>query len=91
MIAAEVTTTLVRPVETMLVFLGPIEFAGFDGPDTPAEGIALFEKYDSINPMTVGSSGHDPELPVALLLHRDGSAPTSGSVRSRSPRPRTRG
>ncbi len=72
--AAEVTTTLVRPVETLLVFPSPIEFGGFDGPETPAEGIALFEKYETIYPMVVGSTGHDPDLPVALLLHRDGSA-----------------
>ncbi|RLB59837.1 MAG: hypothetical protein DRI90_14920 [Deltaproteobacteria bacterium] len=72
--AAEVTTTLVRPVETLLVFPSPMEFAGFDGPATAAEGIALFEKYDTIYPMTVGSSSYDPDLPVALLLHRDGSA-----------------
>ncbi|MBW2456761.1 MAG: hypothetical protein JRI68_19750, partial [Deltaproteobacteria bacterium] len=71
---AETATILVRPPETMLVMVSPNELAGFDGPDTPAEGIALFEKYQSMYPMEVGSSSYDPDMPVALLLHRDGSA-----------------
>ena len=72
--ASEVTTTLVRPPEAVLVMTSPNEFAGFDGPETPAEGIAIFEKYQSLYAMEVGSTSYDPDMPVALLLHRDGSA-----------------
>ena len=47
-----------------------------DGPATEAEGIARFEKLVKIPSQVfeVGSSTPDLELPVALLLHRDGSA-----------------
>lgn len=72
--AAETATHLVRPPETVLVFSSPIELGGWDGPETPAEGVAFFESLENVAPMVAGSEDYDPELPVALVIHRDGSA-----------------
>jgi hypothetical protein len=71
---AELVTTLVRPPTTPLVFHSPMPVAGSLGPDTAAEGVELFKQFDSVSPMRAGAADHDPDLPVALLLHRDGSA-----------------
>jgi len=71
---AETATTLMRPPATMLVFRSPIDSAGFEGPATPEQGKALFDAAKAITPYRVGSEDHDPTLPVAVLLHRDGSA-----------------
>jgi hypothetical protein len=70
---AETATQLVRPRERVLVFTSPIEVAGFTGPHSPEEGIALFERFDNAS-MWAGSDDYDPDMPVALLIHRDGSA-----------------
>ncbi|MEZ4298823.1 MAG: S41 family peptidase [Polyangiaceae bacterium] len=72
--APEVVTTLVRPPETLAVVLMPTEIAGFGGPATPEEGILFFDQFKAKTPYQVGSVDHDPELPVALIIHRDGSA-----------------
>jgi Peptidase family S41 len=72
--AAETVTTLVRPPEVVLVFYSPMQVAGFDGPATAEEGIALFELWDYQAGMLAGDPNYDPDMPVALLLHRDGSA-----------------
>lgn len=72
--APEYMTQLVRPPFTLAAVRMPIEIAGFEGPSTPAEGVALFEQSKAFSPYTVGADDHDPELPVALILHRDGSA-----------------
>lgn len=72
--AAEVATTLLRPPSTALVFRSPIDTAAYDGPANEAEGLALFEASKTSSPYRVGSNDYDPLLPVALLLHRDGSA-----------------
>lgn len=72
--APEYMTDLVRPPEIFAVVRMPIEIAGFEGPATVEEGIALFEESKSSSPYNVGDVGHDPNLPVALVLHRDGSA-----------------
>ncbi|MBM4374275.1 MAG: hypothetical protein FJ095_04255 [Deltaproteobacteria bacterium] len=71
---AETATTLMRGPGTALVFRSPIDFARDDGPATEAEGLAIFNAWKSATPYSVGSSSHDPALPVAVLLHRDGSA-----------------
>ncbi len=71
---AETATTLMRAPATALVFRSPIDSAGFDGPVNAAEGKALFDATKAITPYRVGSADHDPNLPVAVLLHRDGSA-----------------
>jgi hypothetical protein len=71
---AETATQLMRAPATVLVFRSPIDVAGSNGPATPAEGKALFDAAKSSSPYEVGSAGYDPDLPVALLLHRDGSA-----------------
>ncbi len=72
--APEYMTDLVRPPETIAVVPMPIEIAAFDGPATPAEGVALFNQFKFTVPYQVGDTTHDPTLPVALITHRDGSA-----------------
>ncbi|MCC6523913.1 MAG: hypothetical protein IT373_14740 [Polyangiaceae bacterium] len=65
---------LVRPPLTLAVFPSYMQVAGDDGPDTPAEGLAFFDTFASVAAWKAGSTSFDPELPVALILHRDGSA-----------------
>jgi hypothetical protein len=72
--AAENLTKLVRPLETAAVVRMPMEVAGYEGPSDAAEGQAIFEKFKMINGYNTGHAEHDPNLPVALILHRDGSA-----------------
>lgn len=72
--AAETATQLVRPPETVLVFSSPIALGGWNGPETQTEGIAFFESLRTVAPMVAGSNDYDPDLPVALVIHRDGSA-----------------
>lgn len=67
-------TELVRPVRQLAVLPTIIQFGGSDGPATPAEGLEMFGAYTQDAIYTVGSETYDPELPVALVLHRDGSA-----------------
>jgi hypothetical protein len=67
-------TGLVRPPGTGLVTRIPIEIAGVGGPATIAEGLADFDKFQSSTGVPVGSPDWVPNLPVALILHRDGSA-----------------
>ncbi|MFO0593268.1 MAG: S41 family peptidase [Polyangiaceae bacterium] len=67
-------TTLVRPPGIAATILMPIETAGFDGPADANAGFALFEANKTKTPYNVGSADYDPDLPVALILHRDGSA-----------------
>ncbi len=71
---AETATTLMAPPSIPLVFLSPIPSASFDGPPDATAGLALFKAAQSSSPYRVGSVYYDPLLPVALLLHRDGSA-----------------
>lgn len=72
--APQYLTELVRPVEIRSINLMPIAIAGWDGPASKSEGLALFDAFSNVSPYTVGSPDHDPLLPVALLTHRDGSA-----------------
>lgn len=72
--APEGLTKLVRPEQPHAVTRMPMEIGGFDGPSDAAEGLAIFQKFKGKSPYTVGSDDHDPALPVALILHRDGSA-----------------
>lgn len=67
-------TSFVRPPSVTAAVLMPIEIAGFAGPEDAAEGLALFDAFKSKSPYNVGADDHDPTLPVALLIHRDGSA-----------------
>lgn len=69
-----IASELIRPEEVMLVFASPIARAGYDGPANPTEGLELFNRLRSYSGVTAGSADYDPELPVALVLHRDGSA-----------------
>ncbi len=72
--APEYMTDLVRPPEVFAVVRMPIEIAAFDGPATLAEGLELFSESQVAAPFNVGDEAHDPNLPVALIVHRDGSA-----------------
>jgi hypothetical protein len=72
--AAEVATTLMQPPHKALVFRSPIDNASSDGPASAAAGIAIFNKFKSSSAYDVGAADYDPKLPVALILHRDGSA-----------------
>ena len=67
-------TSLVRPPGTGLVTRIPIEIAGVGGPATIAAGQADFNQYKTTTGVAVGSPDWAPSLPVALILHRDGSA-----------------
>jgi hypothetical protein len=72
--APELLTQLVRPEEVFAVVRMPIAIAGYAGPETAQEGKDLFQAARQDTPYTVGSPDFDPDLPVALVLHRDGSA-----------------
>ncbi|MEB2343299.1 MAG: S41 family peptidase [Deltaproteobacteria bacterium] len=73
--APQALTELVRRSEILSVS-GFMAVAGYDGPEDAAEGLALFERFKGALSMTyaVGSADPDLELPVALIIHRDGSA-----------------
>lgn len=67
-------TKLVRPEEVIAVFRAPMEIAGYDGPFDKAEGLAIFDEAKYEMPFHVGAPDWAEGLPVALVLHRDGSA-----------------
>lgn len=72
--AAENVTKLVRDRFTIAVTRMPIRIAGDLGPETPEEGIAIFDGAKSTSGYVVGDAGFDPAIPVALITHRDVSA-----------------
>jgi hypothetical protein len=73
--AASNLTKLVRPPGVAAVMLIPIEVAGDDGPADAAAGLSLFNnKKGSPVAFKVGDADFAADLPVALILHRDGSA-----------------
>jgi C-terminal processing protease CtpA/Prc len=72
--AVDNLSRLVRPPETIAIDWSPMMIAGFDGPETAVEGVALFEQHKATFPWTVGATDYDPQLPVALITHRDVSA-----------------
>ncbi len=74
--AAETVTQLVRPPETVLAFASPAEFGKWDGPVSSSEGVNFFNilAQSPGDTMRVGSNDYDPAMPVALIIHRDGSA-----------------
>jgi hypothetical protein len=67
-------TRLVREPSIIATVRMPIEVAGFDGPADADEGKTLYEKWKLTSPYPVGSNDYAADLPVALVLHRDGSA-----------------
>jgi hypothetical protein len=71
---APILSTLVRPIDEVAVLRLPIPIAGYDGPDTTAEGLAIFAQFMNSTPFTAGAGNFDAALPVALITHRDGSA-----------------
>lgn len=72
--SATLVTTLARPPEVVGAMLSPIQVGGFDGPDTVAQGLSLFQSGAQSIPYPVGDASYAAGLPVALILHRDGSA-----------------
>jgi hypothetical protein len=72
--AATNLTRLVRPPGVVAVTRMPMEIAGFDGPKDAAEGLAIFDDAKALTPYNVGADDWAQDLPVALILHRDGSA-----------------
>jgi hypothetical protein len=72
--AAETATWLVKPPTPVLVFLSPANFAGDMGPENEAAGVQLFKQNILSSSMLAGSNSWDPDMPVALLTHRDVSA-----------------
>jgi hypothetical protein len=72
--SATYVTGLVRPPSIAAGLMIPMETAGYDGPVTPMEGQALFTLFSSVSPYKVGDDAWPSALPVALVLHRDGSA-----------------
>ncbi len=71
---ATTATALLRPASVRLVFRSPIDRAGYAGPEDLAEGLSIFSKYKFQSPYEVGSKDWATELPIAILIHRDGSA-----------------
>jgi Peptidase family S41 len=73
--APEAITQLVRTPAQLSVSTF-MTTAAYDGPTTPAEGAALYQQLlqNGNSTYNVGSNAPDLALPVALLLHRDGSA-----------------
>jgi hypothetical protein len=67
-------TKLVRPKEVFAAVRMPIEVGGYAGPFSVDEGLALFDASKTEVPYTVGDADYAPDLPVALIIHRDGSA-----------------
>jgi hypothetical protein len=74
--APEAITRLVRRPETLSVGGSYMLTAADDGPPDAVAGRAIFESLEKHDLLTfrVGSESADLELPVALLIHRDGSA-----------------
>lgn len=74
--APEEITKLVRPPFALAVGPTFMATAADDGPKDQAEGLARFTELVKFPSQVyqVGSDAYDPNLPVALILHRDGSA-----------------
>lgn len=72
--APQYLTELVRPTEDVAVLPLMIATAGTNGPATLDDGLALFDAYPADSRYRVGSDQHVADLPVALVLHREGSA-----------------
>jgi hypothetical protein len=74
--APQAITQLVRQPFDLSVGPGFMVVAGYDGPATQEEGLAIFDQFKQITSQVyrVGSGTPDLDLPVALILHRDGSA-----------------
>ncbi len=74
--APQALTQLVRSPLALSVGPGFMIEAGSDGPATPEEGRAEFERLTKFPGLTYEVGSDDPalDLPVALIIHRDGSA-----------------
>jgi C-terminal processing protease CtpA/Prc len=69
-------TQLVRTPFDLSVGPRFMAIAGDDGPATQADGLLLFDRFKAYPTelYRVGSDNPETRLPVALLIHRDGSA-----------------
>ncbi len=73
--AATNVTRLARPPGIVGVTRMPMEIAADgDGPADTTAGLAIFDAAMSVSPYNVGDMGWAQNIPVALILHRDGSA-----------------
>ncbi|MFT3774636.1 MAG: S41 family peptidase [Minicystis sp.] len=73
--AATNLTRLVRPPAVAGVMRQPISIAAYDGPVDDAAGLAIFNaKKGGPTAYDVGDADWAVGLPVALIIHRDGSA-----------------
>lgn len=72
--APQYLTELVRPPADVAVLPLIIATAAYEGPTSPEEGMELFASYPADARYRVGGTGFAADLPVALVLHRDGSA-----------------
>jgi C-terminal processing protease CtpA/Prc len=77
--APEAITELVRPRLEIAIALFDRPSADYEGPATEEDALAVFDRYKGYKSYpdltyTVGSNNPKVDLPVALLLHRDGSA-----------------
>ncbi len=74
--APEALTELIRPAESLAVGPTVMLVAGTDGPATLEEGKVLYANLKSAQApiYQVGSATPDLDLPIALIIHRDGSA-----------------
>jgi C-terminal processing protease CtpA/Prc len=76
--APEAITELVRTPLDIAIFLFERPSPGYEGPASPAEGLAIFDRFKNYHQpdLTYSVGGPNPslDLPVALLIHRDGSA-----------------
>jgi hypothetical protein len=71
--AASNMTRLVRPKGVAGIMRAPIEVAGYDGPNDAAEGLAIYNGNRGLV-YNMGADDWAMGLPVALIIHRDGSA-----------------
>lgn len=74
--APQAITQLVRAPFKLAVGPTFLTVAGDDGPVDQTDALARFAELSQLpgQSFDVGSPDHDPNLPVALLIHRDGSA-----------------
>jgi hypothetical protein len=68
-------TRLVRPRSVAAVMRAPIALGAWDGPKDTTEGLAIFDAAKGGQlAYPVGADDWAQDLPVALIIHRDGSA-----------------
>jgi hypothetical protein len=67
-------TKLVRPPGVVAVTRMPAALGDYPGPADATAGLAIFDAAKGTTPYPVGDADWAQGLPVALIIHRDGSA-----------------